>query len=75
MSDSVPFASSECIGTTVPSFDIEFDGFAQAGACGLNILALRGHIELGASGDVPRVPFANECKEAVSHRAMLTKVL
>jgi len=58
---------------SAPSFEIELDGLAQAGASGCNIFPLRSDTQFGAARDVPVVFFGDEGREAIVHAAMLTK--
>src|ERR1700675_600693 len=60
---------------SAPCFEVKFDRLAQTGSSRFDVFALRRHVELRAPGDVPAVFFGNERGEAVSHRAMLTKLL
>lgn len=57
-----------------PSFEVEFDGFAQIGAGALDVFALGGNVQFGAAGDEPAIFLGDERGEAVSHKAMLAKV-
>ena len=45
---------------SAPSFDAPLDRFAKIGPGGLDVGALRGHDEFGATSDAPIVLFRNE---------------
>lgn len=52
---------------TAPSFEVEFDSFAQVGSRALHVLALRRHAQFKAARDVPIVLFGNESRESIGH--------
>src|SRR5579859_2261176 len=58
---------------SAPSFQIEFDGLAQIGACRFDVFPLRSYTKFGASRDIPIVFLGDEGREPIVHKAMLTK--
>src|SRR5579859_5557373 len=58
---------------SAPSFQIEFDGLAQIGACRFHVFPLRSYTEFGAARDIPIGFLGDEGREPVVHKAMLTK--
>jgi hypothetical protein len=61
------------VGNT-PGFDVEFDGFAKAGAGALDIFSLRSDVQLWAARNIPAVFLGNQRGESVRHKPMLADV-
>ena len=57
-----------------PGFEVQLDGFAEAGASALDVFSLRSDVEFRAARDVPAVFFGDQRGESISHKPMLADV-
>src|ERR1700676_613233 len=57
-----------------PGFEVQRDGFSKVRAGSFDIFALRGNVQLWATGDVPRVFLGDEHREAISHIRIVAEV-
>ena len=57
-----------------PGLQVQFDGFAKAGAGCLDIFSLRSDVQRRATRNIPSIFFGNQRGESVSHKPMLADV-